>query len=867
MLRGIVLPLTFVPENCNTHNKMNANTLKKLFFCLTLCTSLTFWAQDRGRINGTIILNDNTPAENISVVLKGTNYTAVSNTQGFYEIRGVKAGSYTLLLTSVGITPVEESITISAGETFTKNVTLSISHEELNEVIINGNGNKFARTKSDIVAKMPLKDIENPQVYNTVTAELMNEQLVTNLDDALKNVPGLDRLWESTGRGSDGAGYFTLRAFDVQPTMVNGLPSLSNGSADPQNTERIDVIKGPSGTLFGSSLISYGGLINITTKKPYDTFGGNISYTGGTYGLNRYMVDINTPLGTEKKVAVRLNAAYHTENSYQDAGFRKSLFVAPSLTYKVNDRLNFFVNTEFYNNRGTNTGMLFFDRSTPLHVNNINDLKDFGYDRNRSYTSNDLYIDTPTFNLQAQMNYKINEHWKSQTVVSRTSAKSEGFYSYLYEGTSTAEALLPDNNLEGLLFARYMSKQNSETYGVDAQQNFIGDFNIGSLRNRMVVGVDYFNRNVVNNSSGYYGNGYVYIGNNFDKFAGVMNAFGVTATSDDTGVLSQAGMNAILSGDQATPSKTKEEIFSAYGSDVINFLPQLSAMISLRVDRFSNKGNLSTSSDDYNQTAYSPKFGLVYQPVLDVVSIFANYMDGFSNVAPGTDTSTTTDGTGAVIASTNTSRTFKPEHAKQFEGGVKVNLNNKLTATLSYYDITVDDMVYSITSVTNNPADPTITTLSTLNLQDGKQTSKGFEAFITANPVEGLNLIAGYSYNDSKLVAGDSDFKGNRPESAGPQNLANLWASYRFGNGLLNGFGLGFGGNYGSESKIYNRNVAGTFALPEYTVLNASVFYDVKDFTITLKLDNLTNEEYYKGWSTISPQKPRSFSANVTYKF
>src|SRR5690606_101193 len=153
--------------------------------------------------------------------------------------------------------------------------------------------------------------------------------------------------------------------------------------------------------------------------------------------------------------------------------------------------------------------------------------------------------------------------------------------------------------------------------------------------------------------------------------------------------------------------------------------------------------------------------------------------------------------------------------------------------------------------------------------QGGERYSKGFEASVVASPVNGLNIIAGYSYNDSLLeTAGVSDdFAGRRPESAGPQNMANLWASYKFTSGKLNGFGLGFGGNYASENKIFNRNAAGTFTLPEYTVLNASVFYNADAFSITLKMDNITNKEYFKGWSTISPQKPRIFAANLTYNF
>ena len=191
--------------------------------------------------------------------------------------------------------------------------------EELGEVVLEGyKKNKFYRSESTIVSKLPLKDIENPQVYNTVSSKLLNEQVITNFEDALKNAPGIYKLWESTGRGGDGGGYYSLRGFAVQPTMMNGLPSLTNGTMDPANIENVEIIKGPSGTLYGSSLISYGGLINVNTKRPhFDGFGGSISYTGGSYGLNRVNADINTLLNEEETVALRINTAYHTQNSFR----------------------------------------------------------------------------------------------------------------------------------------------------------------------------------------------------------------------------------------------------------------------------------------------------------------------------------------------------------------------------------------------------------------------------------------------------------------------------------------------------------------------------------------------------------------------
>src|SRR5699024_6615601 len=141
-----------------------------------------------------------------------------------------------------------------------------------------------------------------------------------------KNAPGIYKLWESTGRGGNGTGYYSLRGFPVQPTMVNGLPALTSGSPDPANIQRVEIIKGPSGALYGSSLISYGGLIDVVTKKPYKHFGGVVSYKMGSFGLNRVTADVNTPI--KNGLFLRVNAAFEKKNSFLNSGFSRSLFIA-----------------------------------------------------------------------------------------------------------------------------------------------------------------------------------------------------------------------------------------------------------------------------------------------------------------------------------------------------------------------------------------------------------------------------------------------------------------------------------------------------------------------------------------------------------
>lgn len=703
----------------------------------------------------------------------------------------------------ITIVSVFFSVSILAQET-KKDTVNSLKEIEIK------NKYKYKREKSTTVSKMPLNNIENPQVYNTVTSELLKEQVVTNFNDALKNATGITRLWESTGRGGDGAEYYSMRGFSVQPTMINGLPGINNGSIDPINVDNIEVIKGPSGTLFGSSLISYGGLINIVTKKPYSRFGGEISYNSGTYGLDRITADVNIPLN--KDVSLRVTSAHQNEDLFQDAGFSKSFFVAPSLSYKVNDKLSFLINTEFTNRTSANAPMIFLSRYAPVSFFSM-DVFEKNY--NNSYTSNDLTMSNPTFNMQAQMFYKLSEQWTSQTVLSRSSAKTNGYYHYLWDSANGDE------------FTRFISKANSQTQGTDIQQNFIGDFKIGNLRNRMVVGFDYLNLNQKNGNMGWLPFGTVSLVNQTDINNGLPTE------------LTQNAVDAVLEGSYAGLSNSENEVLSAYVSDVLNITDKLSVMASVRVDKFINK-----TGKTFNQTTVSPKFGAVYQIIENKVSVFGNYMNGFKNNAP-------------TLQLDNTYSNFKPEHANQYEFGLKTNLyKDIISATISYYNIDVKDKVMSDASFTNFR-------------QGGEVNSNGVEISFTANPIKGLNVIAGYSYNDSEVVKDelDNSYIGFRPEEAGPRALVNLWASYAFTDGSLKGFGIGFGGNHASEYQVLHRKNTGTFTLPDYTILNSALNYNTDKFNITLKVNNLLNEKYYSGWSTVTPQRLRSLIAGLTYKF
>ncbi|AXY77324.1 TonB-dependent siderophore receptor [Paraflavitalea soli] len=806
---------------------MKIKLLSTILCCTFLLICSLAQAQGGGTLHGKVYSSDGQPAEGVSVVLVGKKHATTTNTLGEYKITGIAPGNYILRVSSVELKPVEKEISIKENEVAEYDFRLTENHAFLEEIVIAGRKNKFYSKESQSVAKMPLSRLENPQVYTSIPKNLLREQMVIDFGSALRNAPGLYKIQGSRGINSDGASFYSLRGFRTEASMVDGVPGQTNGDYDPASIERIEVLKGPSATLFGGAVTSFGGMVNIITKKPLDTLGGEVSYTTGSFNLNRVMADIYGPLNKEKTVLFRLNASYHHQLSWQDAGFKKTMFLAPSLELRASERLKINLNADFYSAEATSPSAVFLNRTRPFVAHEPGELN---FDWKRSYTSNDLTMKTPTVNVRAVGTYKLSENWTSQTVISSNTRKSDGYYQYQFIRKAT------DDSLE-----RNVSLQNTINTALDIQQNFTGNFKIAGFKNRLLVGIDYLRLKVNNDNSPYI----VY-----DFVNGTLN--------DDKNYtkISKYGVDQKIMASTAAPTRNHGStyIYSAYASDVVNLTPNLLAMLSLRVDRFDSKGTINHATNavmansNYQQTAFSPKFGLVYEVIKKQVSVFGNYMNGFSNVAPVTQPIPELSGN------------FKPQQANQFEGGVKLELfNNQLNFTASYYDIKVDNItrpdVYKQNGVDYN-----------VTVQDGTQTSKGIEFELNANPLPGLNINGGYAHNNSKLTKTTAALQDRRPAAAGPADLANLWVSYSILKGDFKGLGMGAGGTYTGKHMTANSATTGVFTFDSYTLLNATVFYETRRFRLGVKFDNITDEQYFLGQGTITPQMPMNVLANVAVK-
>ncbi len=772
--------------------------MKVALLMLTLCSIAGMTYAQTGTIKGSITTRNGRPVPNVNIHIEHSKRGAVSKEDGSYVIYHIQPGHEVVKVSAVGLNIQKKNITIRPGESLEVNFVVDGSIKELNSITVKYTRNILADKASTYVARMPLGYLENPQVYSVISDTLMKEQMITDIQGALQNTPGVNNIVEGVGSGGVGL-TANLRGFSTDIAIRNGMATNYITLSDPVNLERIEVIKGPSATLFGSTLISYGGLINRVTKQPLSYFRGEVGYTAGSFGLSRLTADINTPLNTEKTVLFRVNVAHHIQESFQDYGHQRNWAISPNLLYKINDRLTLDLEAELFHTERPST---YFGISPGVMVKSFDKLS---YAFKHSYSSDELQSRARVTNLFARATYKLFPNWVSQT-------------NYSYGNTDNLANYLFLTFIDNSAVRRMPMHITGNFHTSQIQQNLTGHFSLGKIQNRLLVGLDY--TSLITNDR---------------RTRFIMDT--VSNQSPDKDFNHEKYQETLAHTQPFAKYKRNTGTFSAYISDVINITDRLDIMASIRLDHFNNK------LEGFTQTAWSPKFGLVYQLVRKKLSLFANYMDGFKNVAP--------DNTNPENI-----KTFKPEHAKQLEGGIKADLfSHKLSATISYYDITVRNIVRSI------PDNDNIGGFN--SIQDGTRSSKGLEVELIANPLKGWNLMAGYGYNDSRYTKASKAVEGHRPYST-PLHSANFWTSYRIMSGRVEGLGIGLGGNYVGDSYLDDAN---TFIVPAYTVLNATFFYDRPRYRIGFKLNNIGNEKYWASAYWARPQETRNFSVNITVRF
>lgn len=643
-------------------------------------------------------------------------------------------------------------------------------------------------------ARLNIHDHENPQVTTSVGIKLTQNRNYYTQTAMLSNATGVTPSWAGL------APNFSIRGFRNRSNFRNGLNAYLQYSDDNSNIQQLDVVKGPSGTLFGGANMVFGGLINVVTYVPVDSTFTNFSLTAGNNNFQRASLDVNTVLDSSHNLLFRMFGTYVNRKSFQDQGLNKNIFLSQSFNYQINTKLKVKLEAEFLRKEATNSP-LFTPGNPKLNgkLVNIENSRNLMLDYNRSYTDNSILWKTTSINLYGKVTYLISDKWQSETNVATTYGTSSGDYQ--------TNLLTNDNNS---VARRVLHYDAEDITNHQVQQNFIGNFSIGNWYNKLLIGLDYYH--------------YSYTANY--KNAGYIDTVSIRNPSLSANLFNVDLINKLVISKQPSHTIAPQNTYAAYVSNVLKPFDALSIMLSVRYDRLINSGTKDlvsqTTTGAFNQTSLTPKIGFTYQFIPKVFTLFGNYMSGFQNIAP--------------ISINGILYSFKPQYGSQWESGLKISsMHQLLEATVSYYDINIRNTVMA----DQNDA--------TKYIQGGRQYSRGVEIDIQTEPIKNLYLHGGAAYNESKITEAEDATKGLRPVNAGPKWSATWYANYQFPVYGDNKWTAGIGGNYIGQDLIINSKKAGSFSTDDYTLFNGMVSYQYKKFKCNFTADNIFNKHYYYG--------------------
>ncbi|MCB4614513.1 TonB-dependent siderophore receptor [Enterobacter asburiae] len=541
-------------------------------------------------------------------------------------LSGVKGRALFSLLFMAPLVQAADNTATKDGETLTVTADPNTTAEATN-------GYQPLNTSTATLTNMPMLDI--PQVVNTVSDKVLEDQHATTLDEALYNVSNV--VQTNTLGGTQDA--FVRRGFGANrdgSLMTNGLRTVLPRSFNAA-TERVEVLKGPASTLYG--ILDPGGLINVVTKRPEKTFGGSLSATSSSFGGGTGQVDVTGPIdGT--RLAYRLTGEYQDEDYWRNFGNERSTFIAPSLTWFGDDAIV----TVLYSHRDYKTP---FDRGT---IFDLNTKKAVDVDRKTRFDEPFNVTDGQSDLAQLNAEYRLNSQW---------TAKFDYSYSQDKYSDNQARVMAYDSktgNLTRRVDATQGSTQRMHTTRADLQ----GNVDIAGFYNEILTGVSYENYDLLRTD-----------------MIRCKNVKDFNIYNPSYGSLGKCTTVSASDSDQTI----KQESYSAYAQDALYLTDKWIAVAGMRYQyytQYAGKGRPFNVNTDSRDDQWTPKLGLVYK-LTPAVSLFANYSQTFmpqSSIA-------------SYIGD------LPPETSNAYEIGAKFDLFDGITANIALFDIHKRNVLYT----------------------------------------------------------------------------------------------------------------------------------------------------------------------------
>ncbi|GLK70949.1 TonB-dependent receptor [Ancylobacter dichloromethanicus] len=732
--------------------------------------------------------------------------------------------------------------------------------EELPTVTVEGeNAQANTLEATTGISRLPGRVQDIPQTVQVITQQTMQEQGVTTLEQALRNVPGV-----TVGIGEGGGGMngdqFRIRGFQSKGDVyINGLRDFGVYVRDSFAYESVEVLKGPSSESFGAG--TTGGAINSTLKQAHLGDKTDIEGQFGTGPLYRGVFDINKQL--DETTALRVVGMVNE----QDVADRDHV---ESNRYGIMADLGFGLGTDqtLHLNYLYQNGSRTPDYGVPIVTPKYGDVArygslgkpvtEWGVPRSTFYGKVTDHDDTEANMFTANFRREVND-WLTITNDSRVGYYTRNFATTVpgcsnggargqepteaqYDGSCVHEFLNGGN--PDISFGGGNPGFDQTSWSGQNVTTAIAKFNTGFLRHEVVAGID------------------MYIVDDERTLISVAGDKGTSTIrnpiyANTTGYFLYA--NPLGNNGQRESTATD---FGAFVSDRIWLTEQLSILGGIRYDSYSadysfwcvgatcaNGSDSWTNAESTTQFS-SPKASVIWEPTANQ-TYYASWARSYSpqGMFPTND----------ITVVNPTQNNLEPEENETYEIGFKVSTpDGRLGFTGSLFRVDKSNAYY---------VDPI--TFDTVETGENQRV-QGVELGMTGNITRAWTIQAAYAYYDSEIqTSTTASYIGNDVPFVSENNFT-LWTTYELTQDVLTQVPgklmIGGGITYASE---YYTNSANTAIIPETFSLDALISYEYENYRIALNAYNLTDElNYAAGWGNRAvPSAGRTFTLTVGATF
>lgn len=697
--------------------------------------------------------------------------------------------------------------------------------KNLKEVAVIGKSDKG---KSSI-NRAGIKPMDLPQAIQVISNEIIFQQQSIRLSEVIKNANG---VYVGSARGGAQESFWS-RGYDMSANNMfkNGFRFNSGSIPEVASLEKVEILKGSTALLYGN--VAPGGILNMVTKMPSFKKGGEFTMQSGSYNFYKPSIDMYGPLN--HAIAYRFNGSYENSESFRNNVTRERYYINPSLLFKISNKTEITLQADYLSDDWTP------DFGTGSIEKEIADVPRNAYLGAKWSNGN-----TKQATASILVYHQFNSNWKLNF--------NSSFQNFDRDWIGT-ERIQPATNGN---WNRPLGRNKAVEQIFANQISVQGNFKTGNIKHQLFTGIDTENA---------YADAYTF--RFFNPTTGTTITTYDTVNIFDPSSYSEINEGAIPASEITRIVNTETNRYGVYAQDLISFGEKFKALLGVRYSYQESKPitnniatNTVTEETIRNDRAFSPKVGLIYQPTKNT-SIFASYANSF------------TPNTGVTIYN----EAIKPSLIDQYEAGVKKEFwKGLLTTNVTLYHIVNSNLAQTAEFDANG----NVNTNTNVKSLSGETTSKGIEIDLIYKPIDALNIIAGYSYNDMRYTkttgATGSFIKGDRLART-PAHTANASFFYTVPSGALKNVSFGAIGNYiGNRVGGWNNQVDPTkpngiwdreLPINGYTTIDISLGYNWKQFSLLCKLSNITNELNYTVHEnySVNPIAPRQILTSLRYKF